>query len=280
MDKIKKRIMDLPPLSTIINEYQLIPRRALGQNFIFDINLTRKIARAADPLHNGTVLEIGPGPGGLTRALILEGASNLIAIEKDKRAVKALSELERITAPILTIVNDDALKLPLQNLGHSPRQIVANLPYNISTRLILDWLQSPNSFSVITVMVQKEVANRLCAKPGDPNYGRLAVIVRWLAEPKLLFEVSPNAFIPKPKVTSAIVQIRPRSKPLVDADKNILELITAAAFGQRRKMLRSSLRPLGGTGLLEKANIKPTERPENLSIQDFCNLANIYKKEH
>ena len=277
MNNLKTKIFQLPPLAVVVEKYNLTPNKSWGQNFIFDLNLTRKIARAANLSSNETIFEIGPGPGALTRALFIEGAEKIIAIERDKRAIKALSELAHICNGKLELISDDALKVPINKIGVLPRRIVANLPYNIATRLLLNWLQTPNAFKAITVMVQKEVAMRICAKPGSSNYGRLSIITQWLACPKMLFDIPASAFHPKPKITSTLLEIMPRAQPLFPAKRQILEKITAQAFGQRRKMLRSSLKNVGGDDLLLATNIDPTLRPENLSIEDFCRLAQAYK---
>ena len=277
MNNINTKIFNLPPIAVVVEKYDLTPNKSWGQNFIFDLNLTRKIARAANLSSNETIFEIGPGPGALTRALFIEGAGKIIAIERDKRAITALSELVDICNGKLELISDDALKVPINKMGVLPRRIVANLPYNIATQLLLNWLQTPNAFKAITVMVQKEVAMRICAKPGSSNYGRLSIISQWLACPKMLFDIPASAFHPKPKVTSTLLEIIPRSQPLFPAKRQILEKITAQAFGQRRKMLRSSLKKVGGDDLLLATNINPTLRPENLSIEDFCRLAQAYK---
>ena len=277
MNNIKAKIFNLPPLAVVVEKYDLTPNKSWGQNFIFDLNLTRKIARAANLSSNETIFEIGPGPGALTRALFIEGAGKIIAIEKDKRAITALSELVDICNGKLELISDDALKVPINEMGVLPRRIVANLPYNIATQLLLNWLLTPNAFKAITVMVQKEVAMRICAKPGSSDYGRLSIITQWLACPKMLFDIPASAFHPKPKVTSTLLEIIPRAQPLFPAKRQILEKITAQAFGQRRKMLRSSLKNVGGDDLLVATNIDPTLRPENLSIEDFCRLARAYK---
>ena len=277
MNNIKTKIFELPPLAAVVEKYDLTPNKSWGQNFIFDLNLTRKIARAANLSSNETIFEIGPGPGALTRALFMEGAEKIIAIEKDKRAITALSELVDICNGRLELISDDALKVPINKMGILPRRVIANLPYNIATRLLLNWLLTPNAFKAITVMVQKEVAMRICAKPGSSNYGRLSIIMQWLACPKMVFDIPASAFHPKPKVTSTLLEIIPRAQPLFPAKRQILEKITGQAFGQRRKMLRSSLKKVGGDDLLLATNIDPTLRPENLSIEDFCRLAQAYK---
>ena len=275
MSELSQKILEMQPLNTVIQEHQLFPKRSLGQNFIFDINLTRKIARSAKPLDSGTVIEIGAGPGGLTRALLIEGASKVIAIEKDKRAIQILRELEEIAKPRLKVIYADALELSLVELGKEPIQIVANLPFNIATNLIFKWLESTPPLSAITIMIQKEVANRLCAQPGSSAYGRLTLMINLLAETDFLFDVPASAFIPKPKVISSMVQVLPRKKPLFKTDKFALQKVLITAFNQRRKMLRSSFKMFGGSKLLEKAGINPEERPENLTLEAFCALTNL-----
>ena len=275
MSELSQKILEMQPLNTIIQEHQLFPRRSLGQNFIFDINLTRKIARSAKPLDSGTVIEIGAGPGGLTRALLIEGASQVIAIEKDKRAIQILRELEEIAKPRLKVICADALEISLVELGKAPIQIVANLPFNIATNLIFKWLESTPPLSAITIMIQKEVANRLCAKPGSSAYGRLTLMIHLLAETDFLFDVPANAFIPQPKVVSSMVQVLPRTKPLFKTNKYVLQKVLITAFNQRRKMMRSSFKMFGGSKLLEKAGINPEERPENLTLEAFCTLTNL-----
>ncbi len=275
MSELSQKILEMQPLNTVIQEHQLFPKRSLGQNFIFDINLTRKIARSAKPLDTGTVIEIGAGPGGLTRALLIEGASKVIAIEKDKRAIQILRELEEIAKPRLKVIYADALELSLVELGKEPIQIVANLPFNIATNLIFKWLESTPPLSAITIMIQKEVANRLCAQPGSAAYGRLTLMINLLAETDFLFDVPASAFIPKPKVISSMVQVLPRKKPLFKTDKFALQKVLITAFNQRRKMLRSSFKMFGGSKLLEKAGINPEERPENLTLEAFCTLTNL-----
>jgi 16S rRNA (adenine1518-N6/adenine1519-N6)-dimethyltransferase len=276
MNNLKSDILKLPSLRSVTKTHNLMPRKSLGQNFIFDLNLTSKIARAAAPFCDGTVIEIGPGPGGLTRAILLEGAKNIISVEKDTRAIRALGDLVKAAKGKLTLIQGDAMKLSIHSIGFPPRRIIANLPYNIATGLIIDWLRTPNAFESITVMVQKEVAIRMCAEPGDSGFGRLAIIIQWLAIPEILFDVPPSAFQPSPKVTSTLIKIRPLPRPQFEVDRHALEIITSHAFGQRRKMLRSSLRNIGGHILLEKANIQPTQRPENLTIKEFCQLAQAY----
>jgi 16S rRNA (adenine1518-N6/adenine1519-N6)-dimethyltransferase len=265
----------LPPLRDSIARHGIAARRSLGQNFILDLNLTRRIARAAGPLDTGTVIEIGPGPGGLTRALLAEGARHVVAIERDPRCLAALAELSAAYPGRLTIVDGDALVLDPAALAEKPRRIVANLPYNIATALLLRWLERIGDYESLTLMFQREVAERLVAAPRSRAYGRLSVLVQWLCEAKILFDIPPQAFTPPPKVTSSVVRLAPRPAPLAPADKAVLERVTAAAFGQRRKMLRSSLKSLGAPveKLLAAAGIAGTARAEELSVADFCALA-------
>lgn len=265
----------LPPLREVIARHGLSARRALGQHFLLDLNLTARIARAAGDLGRGTVIEIGPGPGGLTRALLAAGARRLIVIERDERFLAALEELAAVYSGRLELLPGDALEIDAAALGEPPRKIVANLPYNISTALLLLWLEKIQAFESLTLMFQKEVADRLTARPRSKDYGRLSVLTQWLTEIRRLFDVPPRAFTPPPKVTSTVVQLIPRLEPLCPADKGCLERITAAAFGQRRKMLRQSLRPLGRdvAALLAAAGIPETARAEELSVEQFCALA-------
>ena len=265
----------LPPLREVIARHGIAARRSLGQNFILDLNVTRRIARAAAPLDGVSVIEVGPGPGGLTRALLEEGASRVVAIERDRRCLAALGELAVVYAGRLDLVEGDALELDPAALTPAPRKIVANLPYNIATALLLRWLDRIGDYQSLTLMFQREVAERLVAPPRGPAYGRLSVIAQWLTEPKILFDLPPRAYVPAPKVTSSVVLLTPRPAPLAPAEKPALERVTAAAFGQRRKMLRSSLKTLGVPvePLLAAARIVPTARAEELSVAEFCALA-------
>lgn len=265
----------MPPLRDIIARHGIAAKKSLGQNFILDLNLTRRIARAAGPLDDATIIEIGPGPGGLTRALLAEGARRVVAIERDPRCLAALEELAAGYPGRLQLVAGDALALDPAALSEPPRKIVANLPYNIATALLLRWLDRIGDYESLTLMFQREVAKRLVAAPRSPAYGRLSVVAQWLCEPKILFDLPPRAFVPPPKVTSSVVLLVPRVVPLAQAAKPVLERLTAAAFGQRRKMLRSSLKTLGVPvePLLARAGIAPTARAEELSVADFCALA-------
>ncbi len=272
-------IADLPPLREVIRRFGLSARRGLGQNFLLDINLTRRIARAAGDLSTSVVIEIGPGPGGLTRALLAEGAAQVIAIERDERCLDALAELSGAFPGRLNVIAGDALKIDAAGLAPAGRRarIVANLPYNIATPLLITWLKQAQAFENLTLMFQKEVAQRIAAPPGSRTYGRLSVISQWLCTARLLFDVSPQAFVPAPKVTSTVVQLTPRPAPLAAADTLMLERITAAAFGQRRKMLRSALKTLipDPMPLLDAAGVTPTARAEELEIEEFCALARV-----
>lgn len=265
---------DLPPLREVIRRHGLDARRPLGQHFLLDNNLTDRIVRAAGPLSGCAVFEIGPGPGGLTRSLLAAGADPLYAVEKDPRCAVAIRELAAIYPDRLHLVEADALAVDLRDLAPAPRKIVANLPYNVATPLLLGWLRDATAFSGLTVMLQKEVAVRLAAGPGRSEYGRLSIIVQWLCAVDYQFAVDRRAFVPPPKVVSAVVNLTPRAEPLAPADWRALETVTQAAFGQRRKMLRSALRPLGidAAGV----DIDPTRRAEQLSVEEFCALARLY----
>ncbi len=271
----------LPPLRDVIAKYDLAARRALGQNFLLDLNLTGKIARAAGDLTTGTTIEIGPGPGGLTRALLAHGARTVIAIERDARCLGALAEIAEAYPGRLTIIEGDALAIDCAALGTAPRRIVANLPYNIATPLLIKWMQQGSALASLTVMVQKEVADRLIAKPRTKDYGRLSVLAQFLARPQRLFDLPPRAFVPPPKVTSTVIEILPLAEPTFPARLGDLERVTQAAFGQRRKMLRQSLRTLGGNAeaLLSAAEITPTARAEELTVAQFAALARALEKQ-
>jgi 16S rRNA (adenine1518-N6/adenine1519-N6)-dimethyltransferase len=270
----------LPPLRDVIARHGLSANRALGQNFLFDLNLTGRIARAAAPLDAGSVIEIGPGPGGLTRALLDHGAREVIVIERDRRFLPVLAEISSAYPGRLQVVEGDALKVDATKLGSSPRRIVANLPYNVATPLLLGWLDAGTIFTSLTLMFQKEVAERLVAKPKTKDYGRLSIAAQWRADVKKLFDIPPRAFTPPPKVTSTVVQLIPRAEPLFPADAVVLERVTAAAFGQRRKMLRSSLSGAfaNPVPVLERLDIRPTARAEELSVSQFVRLAEALEK--
>lgn len=272
----------LPPLREVIEAHRLNALKALGQNFLLDLNLTGRIARAAGTLADCDVIEVGPGPGGLTRALLDNGARRVIAIERDHRCIPALEEIAQAYPGRLQIIEGDALNMDYASLAAGPVRIVANLPYNIATPLLVGWLQSepwPPYFKSLTLMFQREVAERICAAPRSKAYGRLGVLAQWRTKPRMLFDIDPRCFTPPPAVISTVVELLPRETPLAEADPKTLEKVVAAAFGQRRKMLRSALRALISDPLpiLEQAGIDPTRRAEELSVEEFCALARAYK---
>jgi 16S rRNA (adenine1518-N6/adenine1519-N6)-dimethyltransferase len=275
-------IDDLPPLREVIKRHDLRAKKSLGQNFLLDLNLTSRIARAAGPLAGVIVVEVGPGPGGLTRALLANGAERVVAIERDDRAIAALSEIASHCPGRLDVVAADAMDFdPGPRLkGGTPVRIVANLPYNIATALLVGWLTTepwPPWFDRLVLMFQREVAERITAAPGSKTYGRLSVLAQWRTEARILFDIAPSAFVPPPKVTSSLVELIPRREPL-SCPSLMLQKVTEAAFGQRRKMLRQSLRSLGRDPLplLAATNIAPTERAENIPIEGFVRLARAY----
>jgi 16S rRNA (adenine1518-N6/adenine1519-N6)-dimethyltransferase len=268
----------LPPLRDVIRRHELSARKSLGQNFLLDLNLTGRIARAAGPLEGVTVIEVGPGPGGLTRALLTEGAARVVAVERDDRAVSALAEIAAHYPGRLEIVSGDALTFDAATyVAGGAARIVANLPYNIATALLVSWLTAepwPPWYDRLVLMFQREVAERIVAQPGSKTYGRLSVLAGWRTEAKILFDIAPSAFVPPPKVTSSVVELIPRVTPL-PCDRRALERVTAAAFGQRRKMLRASLKSLGidPIPLIENAGLDPTARAEDISVPGFVALA-------
>jgi len=266
---------NLPPLRAVIAAHGLAAKKSLGQNFLLDFNLTRKIARAAGANDGGIFYEVGPGPGGLTRALLAEGAGKVIAVERDARCLPALEEIAAAWPRKLEVVAADAMEIVEASLLPPGVKIAANLPYNVGTALLIKWLTIPFPpfWSSLTLMFQREVAERIVARPGGEHYGRLSVLAGWRAKAKILFDVNRGAFVPPPSVTSSIVQLVPLAEPVDPARLEDLEKITAAAFGQGRKMLRQSLKALGGEGLLERAGIDPTARPEQLDVRQFAALA-------
>jgi 16S rRNA (adenine1518-N6/adenine1519-N6)-dimethyltransferase len=273
------QIHELPPLREVIRRYGLSARKSLGQNFLLDLNLTNRIARAAGPLEGISVVEVGPGPGGLTRALLANGAKRVVAIERDERCIEALGEIASAYPGRLEIIAGDALSNDiLAFIADKSARVVSNLPYNISTALLVKWLAEepwPPWFDRLVLMFQREVAERLVAVPGSKTYGRLSVLTQWRTEPKILFDVNASAFVPPPKVKSSVVQLTPRTAPLT-CDRRTLERVTEAAFGQRRKMLRQSLRSLGvdAQEVLGVAGIDPTLRAEDVPVPGFVALAN------
>ena len=268
----------LPPLRDVIATHELSARKKFGQNFLFDLNLTGRIARAAAPLEDATVIEIGPGPGGLTRALLFNGAKNLAVIERDPRCQPVLEQISNHYPGALHVIDGDALEVDVTSLGPAPRKVVANLPYNIGTQLLLGWLMQIDQFASLTLMFQKEVAERVVASPKSKAYGRLSVLCQYLCDCQILFDVHRSAFTPPPKVTSAVVQLRPKADRGPEINLKSHGKVTQAAFGERRKMLRAGLKTLNtDVGLLlERAAIVETVRAEELSIADFVRLTQVY----
>ncbi len=273
MSNIVKNLSSLPPIKKLVHDYEIKAKKSFGQNFIFDLNLTKKIAMTGLPF-DGTIIEIGPGPGALTRSLLLQGANNLIAIEKDKRFVDFLNPLVNASSGKLKIIEGDALKTKIWELGSFPRQIIANLPYNISTQMLIKLLNNSEHFIGMSLMFQREVAQRIVAKSGEKNYSRISIFTNWRARSKILFNIPPEAFSPSPKIFSSLVRITPRKKPKYKCKKEHLETITSICFSQKRKMMRSILKKYGGEKLLENLKIDPSFRPQNLKLRDYCNLAN------
>jgi 16S rRNA (adenine1518-N6/adenine1519-N6)-dimethyltransferase len=279
----------LPPLGEVIAAHGLAARKSLGQNFLLDLNLTRRIARAAGPLEQTTVYEVGPGPGGLTRALLLEGAERVLAVERDVRCIGALQEIATAYPGRLDIVPADALALNEEALlaahnVHGAVRVAANLPYNVGTALLVKWLTAerwPPWWQSLTLMFQREVAERIVAKPATKSYSRLSILAQWRTRPRILFDVHPRAFTPAPKITSAVVRLEPLEKPVAPAELRDVEAVTAAGFGQRRKMLRQSLKSLTADPetLLQTAGIDPTARPEHLTVPQFAALARALRSQ-
>lgn len=273
----------LPPLREVIRAHDLVAKKQLGQNFLLDLNLTAKIARQAGDLSACDVLEVGPGPGGLTRGLLAEGARRVLAVEKDARCLPALAEVAAAYPGRLEVINGDALEVDALAHLTPPVRVVANLPYNVGTELLIRWLTPevwPPFWESLTLMFQKEVAERIVAKPRSDHYGRLALLVQWRAEAKIVMHLPPEAFTPAPKVHSAVVHITRLAEPRFPCDGKVLQRITAMAFNQRRKMLRSSLKGLGPDveERLVAAGITPTARAEEISLEAFCALARVMKE--
>lgn len=278
------QIDDLPPLRDIVRNHELLAKKSLGQNFLFDLNLTSRIARSAGSLAGHTIVEVGPGPGGLTRAILAAGAEKLVVIERDSRCIPALQEIAAYYPGRLQIVEGDALEIdPEAFLEGRPARIIANLPYNVGTALLTGWISKsewPPWWSSLTLMFQREVAERIVADERDTkNYGRLGVLCGWRTEARIMFDVPPSAFVPPPKVTSSIVHIEPRQSPL-PCRVRALEAVTRAAFGQRRKMLRQSLKGLmpNPISLLQQVGINETARAEEIPIEGYVALANAYDR--
>lgn len=270
-------LLHLPPLRAVLAAHGLQPDKKLGQNFLFDLNITAKIARAAYPIEGRHVLEIGPGPGGLTRAILAEKPASLNVIEKDERCIGAIEDIQAYCRDKLFIHHEDALKFNERTLSPDGRKlkIIANLPYNIGTELIFKWLDDLPLIEDITVMLQKEVAERITAKPRTPAYGKLSIMCQWKCETEMMFHLPPEVFYPPPKVTSSVIRLVPRAEVLYPAPEPELRRVLAAGFNQRRKMLRASLKGLvkDSVVFLEEQGIAPTARPEELTIAEFCKLA-------
>ena len=274
------QISQLPNVKSLIKENELRPLKKLGQNFIFDLNITNNIAKVAN-CHNKNIIEIGPGPGGLTRSIFIQGANSIIAIEKDYKSIKCLQSLQDICGNKLKIIHDDILNLKLIDFGPFPKSIIANLPYNISSKLIINWLKEINLnkdvfIDEITITIQKELADKLVSKVGGSNYGRISLITNLLSSVSKEIELPPSVFFPKPKVHSSVIKITPLTEPRFDVDLDIFEKLTRRAFGNRRKMLRQSLKEFGGSNLLKLANIKDNLRAQDLSTSEFCKLSKLF----
>lgn len=272
-------ILSLPTLQETVKKFGVRTKKSLGQNFLFDLNLTAKIAKSAGNLKDSTIIEIGPGPGGLTRALLLTEAKKIIVIEQDSRCISILKELQNIVGDRLEIIEGDALEIKEEEILKEKAKIIANLPYNIATELLFKWIDKIELFNSFTLMFQKEVADRITSLPGNKTYGRLSVMVQWLCETSRQFDISPEAFYPPPKVTSSVITITPRTEPLATAKKEILEKICKATFGQRRKTLRASLKQISDEPetLLNVACIEETLRPEQIDVKQFCALARAFE---
>ncbi len=273
----------LPPLRDVIAKHGLRAQKSLGQNFLLDLNLTGKIARQAGDLSNCDVLEIGPGPGGLTRALLSEGARRVVAVERDERCLPALAEISKHYGGRLSVISGDALTMDPTEQLNGPIKIVANLPYNIGTELLVRWLTPetwPPYWDSLTLMFQREVAMRIVAAPGSKAYGRLSILAGWRSDAKIVMDLPPQAFTPAPKVSSAVVHITKCDKPKFDCNAKTLERVVATAFNQRRKMLRAGLKSLAPDieDRLKAAGIAPTERAEQLTIEQFCLLSQQFDK--
>lgn len=266
-------LSDLPPLRDVIRDYGLNARKSLGQHFLLDGNLTDRIARGAGSLENKHVIEVGPGPGGLTRAILAHRPKSLHVIERDARCIDAMHQLAAVTDTPMTIIETDALEFDMSELPNTPVTLISNLPYNIGTPLLIKWLSSLTHIERMILMFQKEVADRIVARPRTPGFGRLAVITQWLCETRPLFTIDRRAFTPPPKVESSVIEVLPRALPLAEAEMPKLEKVTQAAFGQRRKMLRSSLKQIGLNP--KDAGIEETKRAEELTIEEFCALARM-----
>ena len=274
-DPRRHPVADLPPLREVIARHGLAARHSLGQHFLLDGNLTDRIVREAGDLAGRNVIEVGPGPGGLTRSLLASAAATVTAIEVDHRAISAVRELAEAVGSRLRLIEGDALSVDLTSVAPAPRQIIANLPYNVASPLLVGWLRHAGAFEQLTLMFQQEVAERICAEPSMPAYGRLSVLTQWTCNARIVMRLPPTAFTPPPKVWSAVVSLTPHQVQPDPAMFTRMEGLTAAAFGQRRKMLRGSLRAMGGETLLARADIAPERRAETLSVAEFDRLVRL-----
>ena len=266
---------DLPPLRDVIARHGLAAKHSLGQHFLLDGNLTDRIVREAGDLSGRNIIEVGPGPGGLTRSLLSSAATTITAIEVDRRAIGAVTELAAVSGDRLRVIEGDALTVNLASLVPAPRQVIANLPYNVASPLLVGWLRHAASFERLTLMFQQEVAERICAERDTSAYGRLSVLTQWTCDARIVLRLPPTAFTPPPKVWSAVVSLTPHAAQPASSAFSRMEALTAAAFGQRRKMLRGSLRGLGGLALLTRAGIAPERRAETLSVAEFAQLLGV-----
>ncbi len=269
---MNNKIKNLSNISETLKKNNIKIYKSLGQNFLFDLNLTDKIVRNSKS-NASTIIEIGPGPGGLTRSILKIKSGVVFTIDKDLQSAKMLNDLKQIYKHRLNIIIDDALNYPIWKLGNAPRQVIANLPYNVGTKMLINWLKHIRNFDLLTLMFQKEVADRIIAKPGSKNYGRLSILTNWLTQSTKLFDIPGKAFIPRPKVTSTVIQLKPLSKPIYDVSFKSLEKLTHLAFSQRRKMIQTSLKNIDGRKILEELDISPQLRPQDLSIIEFCKIA-------
>lgn len=273
--------INLKNIKPLLNQYDLIPKKKLGQNFLIDNNIANKIAKLAGPIEEYVIIEIGAGPGGLTRALINNNAKHIIAVENDIRCIPILNEFSRAFPNKVTVINTNALKNDITKLTSCPYKVISNLPYNIASKLLIKWIPPSLNAAGYTLTFQKEVAERITAKPGNRSYGRLSIISQWCCETNIKMILPPEVFYPTPKVHSAVVNFTPRQQPIAQANFKTLEIITRAAFGQRRKMLKSSLFKLGFTKkIINSVGISETSRPEDLSVEDFCILSKILDEQN
>ena len=278
-----KLLESLPPLREVVRKHKLLPDKKLGQHFLLDSSITDQIVLSAGSLKGKFILEIGPGPGGLTRSLLASQAEKVVAVETDARCIAALNEIKTITGDRLEVINTDALKFDESSITNEKITIIANLPYNIGTALLLKWLERPQLFDSIIIMLQKEVVDKMIAQPKAKNYGRLSILCQWLCEVETVFDLEPFYFYPPPKVDSSVIRLVPRTKLIYPCERKLLERITAQAFGMRRKIIKTSLKGILGSDAAEKLGslgINPNCRAEELSVEQFCRIANLCQLNH